>query len=73
MKTMEGYSLSNHQKRIWKLQGVYEAPFYSFLSVKMNGILSIPRIKECLIECMNRYEILRTRFQEVEEWSTLFK
>lgn len=66
MKTMEGYSLSNHQKRIWKLQGVYEAPFYSFLSVKMNGILSIPRIKECLIECMNRYEILRTRFQEVE-------
>lgn len=66
VKTVEGFSLSSHQKRIWELQDVYNIPFYNHLTLKIQGKLSIPDLTDCFINTINQYEILRSRLQKVE-------
>ena len=66
MKTLEGYSLSNQQKRVWKLMHTFNAPFYNYLSLNIEGDLSMPKLTKCFITVCNRHESLRTRFEKVK-------
>lgn len=65
VKTVEGFSLSNHQKRIHKLQGIYNMEYYNSLHFKIDGVLSIPKLSECFDLVVNQHEILRTKMQDV--------
>ncbi|MGD6900413.1 amino acid adenylation domain-containing protein [Bacillus infantis] len=66
MKTIEGYSLSNHQKRIWKLQEFNEDTLINHLSIRIEGSISIPKFAESLTKCIEEHEALRTCLQEME-------
>ncbi|MBD1379488.1 amino acid adenylation domain-containing protein [Metabacillus arenae] len=66
MNTLEGYSLSSQQKRIWDLQTTFNSLLYNYLSMKIEGNLSIPELTNCFLNVINQHEILRSSFQDFD-------
>ncbi|MGY4689622.1 amino acid adenylation domain-containing protein [Salibacterium sp. K-3] len=64
--TIEGYELSNQQKRIWQVMQDQNHPFYNYLSVTLKGVQSIQSFKESLVNVINRHESFSTTFDKLE-------
>ena len=61
----QGFSLSPQQQHIWLLQQLDGPTAYrSACSVQIDGPLDASRLRQCLVEMAQRYEILRTRVRE---------
>jgi amino acid adenylation domain-containing protein len=61
----QGFSLSPQQQHIWLLQQVDGPKAYrSACSVQIDGPLDASRLRKCLLEIAQRYEILRTIVSE---------
>ncbi|MBW4428168.1 MAG: amino acid adenylation domain-containing protein [Nostoc desertorum CM1-VF14] len=61
---LEGVRISPLQKHLWLLQHTEkQTPFRAQLAVLIEGKLDIANLKEALNNIVNKYEILRTKFQ----------
>lgn len=61
--TLQGFSLSPHQKRLWQLQSLASDFSYRVEAViEIQGSLQIDRLRTALKQVVARHEILRTTF-----------
>jgi amino acid adenylation domain-containing protein len=65
-ETIEGYSLSPQQERIWALQQASPGmPYQAWCTISIEGTLELPKLKAALEELSSRHEILRTTFHRL--------
>jgi len=68
--SIEGFRLSPQQKQLWSLKYSAEInPYLAQCSVDIQGALDVQRLQAALEALVQRYEILRTQFAQLEGMS----